>query len=165
MFKKFIAAAALLPLAGASFAAEPDNFYLGLDGGRARLDHVENDSTTYGALVGYSIGRYWAAEVAVRNLGKSEVPAGDLKLTQASASVVAIIIIGKGVDFFGRFGYNHVNIKNNSRAVTLADSTLNGGNVGFGFVYHFTPHVAARLEYQKAAADLRNVSAGAVFSF
>lgn len=164
MLKKSIAAVTLALLASSPFAAEPGSFYAGLDVGRASLDRA-GDATSFGGILGYNISKHWAVEGAVRNMGKYDVFGGDIKATQASVSGVGTVTIGKGFDFFGRVGYNHISVDNNSRFVTLNDDSLDGINFGLGFAYHFTPAVAARIEVQQAASDLSSVSAGVVFTF
>jgi OOP family OmpA-OmpF porin len=163
MFKKLIAAAALTLLASSSFAAEPGTFYAGLDVGRSDLD-LAGSATSFGGIFGYNISRHWAVEGAVRNAGKFDAFGSDIKVTQTSLSGVGTVFIGKGFDFFGRVGINHLSTDNNSRFVTTDDKNV-GINAGAGFAYHFTPAVAARIEAQFAATDLTIVTAGVVFTF
>lgn len=164
MLKKSIAAATLALLASSSFAAEPGTFYAGLDVGRSDLDFGGN-ATSFGGILGYNISRHWAVEGAVRDAGKFEVfGSGDFKIVQTSLSGVGTVTIGKGFDFFGRVGINHLSVDDNARFIA-SDGKKTGINAGAGFAYHVTPAVAARIEAQFAATDLTIVTAGVVFTF
>lgn len=163
MIKKSIAAVTLALLASSTFAAEPGSFYAGLDVGRSDFD-LAGSATSFGGILGYNISKHWAVEGAARDAGNFKAFGSESRVTQVSLSGVGTVTMGKGFDFFGRVGLNHLSVDDDSRFITI-DGKTTGLNAGAGFAYHFTPAVAARIEAQFAATQLTIVTAGVVFTF
>lgn len=164
MLKKMVMASALALMASSAFAAAPGSFYAGLDVGSTSLDRADGHPTSVGGFLGYNFATHWAVEGAVRDFGKFDVNGGDISVSQASVSLIGTLPVGMHFDLFASVGYNHLNVDNNSRFVTLDDNP-SGGNLAIGVAYHFTPTIAGRLQFQQAATDLSNASAGIVFQF
>ena len=79
--------------------------------------------------------------------------------------MVASMPVMGSLDLYGRAGYNHIEIDNDSHRVTVRKRGIDGGNVGLGLAYHLTPAMAARVEYQKAASDVGNTSVSLLVAF
>lgn len=155
MFKKMIAATVLAMVASSSFAATPQTFYAGADVGSTKVDGLSGSDTSFGVFGGYNFTPNFAGELAARRLGSW----GDVDLTQVSVSVVGTLPLQQGFDLYGRLGYNHIDANDGF------NDDLDGGVLGIGLAYHFSPTITGRFEYQKPASDVSNFSAGIVFKF
>jgi len=168
MFKK-IATAAILAIASSSaFAAQPGSFYVGADVGKTKIDDVSGRATSAGAFIGYNFHQNFAIEAGYRRLGDYVVSgwgySADVDLDQAAVSVVGSLPLNGGFNLFGRVGYNRVEAKASAYGVD-ADESVSKALVGVGVGYAFTPAVSARLELQKPASDVANLSVGVSFQF
>jgi opacity protein-like surface antigen len=164
MIKKFIAAAALATLASSAFAAQPNTFYAGVDGGSTKIDDFGDDKGSYGAFLGYNFHENFAAEIGARRLGKWDYFGADVHANQYSASIIGTLPLQNNFNVFGRLGYNKVTAKAEYQGYT-ADADDKGVLYGVGVGYQFTPTIAGRVEFQKPSSDSRNISAGVAFAF
>jgi OOP family OmpA-OmpF porin len=159
MLKKIVAAATLTLIASSSFAGTPGTVYGGLDVGSTKVDGSSKE-TSVGGFVGYNFHQNFALEGGLRRLGSYDVPGDDLTLDQTALSVVGSVPLNQGFNVFGRLGYNH--LKTDSDFINGSES---GVLYGVGLGYNFSPTVAGRVEVQKPASDLTNVSVGVAFQF
>lgn len=182
MIKQLSAAAALALLALPSFAqepaaasaAEPKGYYFGLDAGRTS-DELYRSDTSLGAFGGYQFNRNLSVELGYRRLMEHNftyIVREDLSLRlagssrtrmeQRSFSALGSWPVADKVDVLARVGYNEV-------ITRIGPSDFNsrkkGLLLGAGVSYKLAPNVDARLEYQRASGDTRNVSAGIAYKF
>lgn len=159
MIKKLFAAAALTLMAASSAHAAP-GFYMGADVGSTKYDGYRDSEDSIGIFGGYDFNDNFAIEAGYRDLyaGLS------FDATQVAVSGVGTIRLKHGFKLYGRLGLNH-----------LSSESKNGGRYGFesatkimygfGAGYNFTPAFSARVEVQKPAANLTNVSVGVAYKF
>ena len=164
MFKKFIAAAALATLASSAFAATPNTFYAGVDGGSTKIDDFGDDKGSYGAFLGYNFHENFAAEIGARRLGSWDIGPVGVDANQYSASIIGTLPLQNNFNVFGRLGYNKVEAKAEYQGFS-ADADDSGVLYGVGVGYQFTPTISGRVEFQKPSSDSRNISAGIAFAF
>lgn len=164
MFKKIFAAAALATLASSAFAAMPNTYYAGVDGGSSKVDGFGDREGSYGAFLGYNFHENFAAEISARRLGKWDDSGVSLKANQYAASIVGTLPLQNNFNVFGRLGYNRLEAKASfagNSAKDHDDNVLYGVGVG----YSFTPTISGRIEFQKPSSDSQNLSAGVAFAF
>ena len=164
MLKKFIAAAALATLASSAFAAMPNTFYAGVDGGSTKIDGFGDREGSYGAFLGYNFHENFAAEISARRLGEWDEFGANLKANQYAASIVGTLPLQNNFNVFGRLGYNRLEAKASGFGYSAKehdDKVLYGVGVG----YNFTPTISGRIEFQKPSSDSQNLSAGVAFAF
>lgn len=168
MFKKFAAAAALALVASSSFAAAPVAFYGGVDVGATRISDLDDTKASVGAFVGYGINPNFAVEVGYRQLGKFDIDTYygnvDVKVKQAQVSVLGFLPLNPQTDVYARLGYNQVKVKASGYGYSSkddADRVL----FGLGLNYSFTNQLSGRVEVQKPASDVTNLSAAVVWKF
>lgn len=164
MFKKIFAAAALATLASSAFAAMPNTFYAGVDGGSTKIDGFGDNKGSYGAFVGYNFHQNFAAEIGARRLGSWTVSGADVDANQYAASIVGTLPLQNNFNVFGRLGYNKVQAKASYKGFT-ANADDSGVLYGVGVGYQFTPTISGRIEFQKPSSDSHNLSAGVAFAF
>ena len=164
MIKKFIAAAALATLASSAFAAQPNTFYAGVDGGSTKIDDFGSDKGSYGAFLGYNFHENFAAEIGARRLGSWDIGPVGVDANQYAASIIGTLPLQNNFNVFGRLGYNKVEAKAEYQGFS-ADADDSGVLYGVGVGYQFTPTISGRVEFQKPSSDSRNISAGIAFAF
>jgi hypothetical protein len=164
MLKKIIAVAAFATLASSAFAAQPNTFYAGIDGGSTKIDDFGDDKGSYGAFLGYNFHENFAAEIGARRLGSWDLGFADVDANQYSASIIGTLPLQNNFNVFGRLGYNKLEAKASANGFS-ADADDNGVLYGVGVGYQFTPTVSGRIEFQKPSSDSRNISAGIAFAF
>jgi len=164
MFKKIFAAAALAALASSAFAATPNTFYAGVDGGSTKIDNFGDNKGSYGAFLGYNFHQNFAAEIGARRLGSWTVNGADVDANQYAASIIGTLPLQNNFNVFGRLGYNKVEAKASYNGFS-ADADDSGVLYGVGVGYQFTPTISGRIEFQKPSSDSHNVSAGIAFAF
>jgi OOP family OmpA-OmpF porin len=160
MFKKLVVASALTLMAAASSAQAAPGFYVGLDAGKSKFDGYENREKSLGGFAGYHFNDNLALEGGYRDLYSGI----SFDATQVSLAAVGTMPLGSGFNVFGRLGLNH-----------LSSKSKFGGNYGFesatkvlygvGLGYAFTPAISARIEFQKPASNLNNLSIGVAYKF
>jgi OOP family OmpA-OmpF porin len=163
MLKKIIAAAAVAMLAGSSFAADT-GAYAGLDVGSTKIDGLSGSKASFGGFVGYNFNQNFAVEGGYRSLGKWDYSGADVKVTQASLSVIGAYPVSPEFSVFGRIGYNRLNADASYMGFSGSDST-SGGMYGFGVGYNFSSQIVGRLEVQKPSSDSTNLSIGVAYKF
>jgi OOP family OmpA-OmpF porin len=164
MFKKIIAAAAFATLASSAFAAQPNTFYAGVDGGSTKIDGFGDNKGSYGAFLGYNFHENFAAEIGARRLGSWDVNGVDVDANQYAASIIGTLPLQNNFNVFGRLGYNKVKAEA-SFAGRSASADDSGVLYGVGVGYNFTPTISGRIEFQKPSSDSHNLSAGVAFAF
>lgn len=167
MFKKIAAATALIIASSAAFAAQPSTFYAGADVGRTKIDDLDRD-TSYGAFVGYNFNQTFAVEAGYRRLADVDYRILNVntkvRADQLALSVVGSFPIAESFSVYGRLGLNRLEAKATAGNVSAKDDETKA-LYGIGLSYAFTPAVSARVEVQKPASDVTNVSAGVSFQF
>jgi OmpA-OmpF porin, OOP family len=181
MMIKHISAAALALFAFPAFAQEiaapaatasPNAYYLGLDAGRTH-DDFDKDGSSLGIFAGYQVNRYLSVEAGYRrmldrvNTFAFQHPAGymvtgetHMRMDQRSLSALGSWPLTDKVNLLGRVGYNEVVSRykwDNYRQKGLL--------LGAGVSYKLAPNIDARLEFQRASDETRNVSAGIAYKF
>lgn len=164
MFKKIIAAAAFATLASSAFAATPNTFYAGVDGGSTKIDDFGDNKGSYGIFLGYNFHENFAAEIGARRLGSWGFNGVDVDADQYQASVVGTLPLQNNFNVFGRLGYNKLKASASYNGYT-ADADDSGVLYGVGVGYSFTPTISGRIEFQKPSSDSHNVSAAVAFQF
>lgn len=173
MFKKIAAATALVIASSATFAAQPNTFYGGLDVGRTKVDDFSKRDTSVGAFVGYNFHQNFAVEGGYRRLADQDINlastgtsyvVGKAKADQAHLSVIGSLPVGESFSVYGRLGINRIEAKISSSVYSAKDHETKA-LYGVGMSYAFSPAVSARLEVQKPTSDATNVSAGVSFQF
>ncbi|VXB79005.1 outer membrane beta-barrel protein [Massilia sp. 9I] len=168
MFKKIAAATALIIASSAAFAAQPNTFYAGADVGRTKIDDVSDRDTSYGAFVGYNFHQNLAVEAGYRRLADVDYRVGsvtaNVRANQLALSVVGSLPIAESFSVYGRLGLNRLEAKARVGNVSAKDDETKA-LYGIGLSYAFNPAVSARVEVQKPASDVTNVSAGVSFQF
>lgn len=164
MFKKIFAAAALATLASSAFAAMPNSYYAGVDGGSSKVDGFGDREGSYGAFIGYNFHENFAAEISARRLGEWDQFGANLKANQYAASIIGTLPLQNNFNVFGRLGYNQVEAKASYLGSSAKDHD-NGVLYGVGVGYSFTPTISGRIEFQKPTSDSQNLSAGVAFAF
>eukprot|EP01114_Cavostelium_apophysatum_P003716 TRINITY_DN13848_c0_g1_i1.p1 TRINITY_DN13848_c0_g1~~TRINITY_DN13848_c0_g1_i1.p1 ORF type:complete len:169 (-),score=61.43 TRINITY_DN13848_c0_g1_i1:122-628(-) len=168
MFKKLAAATALIIASSAAFAAQPSTFYAGADIGRTKIDDFSNRDTSVGAFVGYNINQNLAVEGSFRRLADFDVRLAGTNVNvrgdQLAASVIGSLPVGESFSVYGRLGLNRIEVKAKALG-SSADDAETKALFGLGVSYAFTPAISARVEVQKPASDVTNVSAGVAFQF
>lgn len=179
-----------LPPAGLNFISSPVAFIGGLSPfGVSGGDH-EDDDTSWSALAGYRISRYFAAEVSYVSLGK--LTARDtlyvyptfapitmkhtLDTQGPTLTMLAILPARDNWDIYIRFGAFFVDSKLESSIGASKTSTTFGSDgvvAGFGTQYNFGEHWSVRLDLQRyqdigekfatGEADIDNVSFGVLY--
>jgi hypothetical protein len=162
MFKKITAAAALALAASSVFAAAPTAFYGGVDAGSTKIDDSSTEAS-FGGFLGYGFNRFVAVELGYRQLGKFDLPQGDVKVKQSHVSVVGFFPLSPQIDVYGRVGYNKLTTNVNSSMYTVDD--VSGSVYGVGLNYSFTPAISGRVEVQKPASDITHYNIGVAFQF
>lgn len=168
MFKKFATAAILVIASSSAFAAQPGTFYAGADIGKTKIDGISGRGTSAGAFIGYNFHQSFAIEAGYRRLAEYTIRAfgysADVDMNQAALSVVGKLPVGNGFDLFGRLGYNRVEAEASGYGLSV-DESESRALIGVGVAYAFTPAVSARVELQKPAKDVSNLSVGVSFQF
>ena len=164
MFKKIFAAAALATLASSAFAAMPNTFYAGVDGGSTKIDGFGDREGSYGAFLGYNFHQNFAAEISARRLGEWDDAGVNLKANQYAASIVGTLPLQNNFNVFGRLGYNQLEAKASGFGRSAKDKD-NNVLYGVGVGYNFTPTISGRIEFQKPSSDSQNLNAGIAFAF
>jgi hypothetical protein len=164
MFKKIFAAAALATLASSAFAAMPNTFYAGVDGGSTKIDGFGDNKGSFGGFVGYNFHQNFAAEIGARRLGSWTVAGADVDANQYAASIVGTLPLQNNFNVFGRLGYNKVEAKASYNGFS-ANADDSGVLYGVGVGYQFTPTISGRVEFQAPSSDSTNVSVGVAFAF
>lgn len=164
MCKKIAAIAALMIASSSAFAVEPGALYAGVDIGKTKIDDWSDRETSYGGFVGYKFHPNFAAEFGYRRLGDAEAFGADIKVDQASLSLIGSLPLGNNFDLYGRLGYNRLEADAKARGITVSESESRAV-YGVGVSYAFTPAISARIEAQKPASEFTNYSAGIVFKF
>lgn len=85
-------------------------------------------------------------------------------LDQAAVSVLGTLPLSGGFGVFGRLGYNRIESSDNLGHPFFnyhIDKLLYGAGVS----YNFNGNISGRVEVQRAARNLTNVSAGVAYSF
>ncbi len=182
-------------LGAVTLPALADNLYVLGDVGQGKMDvDVGNDytfsktSTTYSFGVGYDINKFFAVELAYRDLGSvtdrgSYTDAGvqynyrdKTSATALQASVVGSLPISDEFSLFGRVGvgridadYDSVETSNTGSWSDSGSESKTRGLLGVGASYKITPEIALRAEYnQYAKWDDTKLSAftiGATYHF
>jgi len=170
---KHIAAIVLAATSFAASAADNTGFYMGADLGKTKVDTMNNDNSV-GVFAGYKFTDNLAVEAAYRDMGKFGVGtyyydpvqrrnvyvSADVDMKQTAISLVASAPLGAHVSMYARLGYNKL-----SAEVGGYSDSQNGTLVGIGLGYAFTQNVAARIEYQRPASDVQNLSVGISYKF
>lgn len=168
MFKKIAAATALVLASSAAFAAQPGTVYAGADVGRTKIDDVSERDTSYGAFVGYNFHQNFAIEAGYRRLADVDYRAGgvtaNVKADQLALSVVGSLPVAENLSVYGRLGANRLEAKARVANVSVKDNETKA-LYGVGLNYAFSPTLSARVEVQKPASDVTNLSAGVAFQF
>ncbi|SHH39070.1 porin family protein [Massilia sp. CF038] len=164
MFNKLIIAASLALLSSAAMAADQPYFYAGGDIGNTDFRYGDKE-TSYGAFGGYQINQNFALEGAYHRLASDSEFGYDIKLDQIAVSAVATIPLSNGFNVFGRLGYSHLSSKANYSDNESYKSSENKPLYGLGVGFAFTPSIMGRLEVQKVAREITNISAGVGFRF
>ena len=168
MFKKIAAAASLVLASSSAFAAEPGTFYAGVDVGKTKIQHLDDRESSYGAFVGYHLNQHFAVEAGVRRLQNFDFrfmnESGYERTGQVSLSVLGSLPLTERLSVFGRLGYSRIGYANGYANVSLRYRE-NEALYGAGLSYAITPKIAARVEVQKPASHLTNVSAGLSYQF
>lgn len=174
MFKKITIAAALAIVSSAAMAADAPHFYAGADIGKTKLGPFREPG--FGFFAGYQFNQQIAVEAGLRRLAHNlpaeihGVSSGVLRGTagedQLAVSAVGTLPLGNGFSAFGRLGVNLVrmSIKSHGGEFSGHDNDVRG-LYGIGVAYSFSPAISARMELQKPASDLTNLSAGVSYSF
>lgn len=165
MIKHIVTAAVLAVVAASSLAAEATPFQVGADVGSSKFDGLSERITSYGVLAGYKFNRYVGAELSYRRLGDltvttpTRVTRGNLD--QSAISVIGTLPLDNGLTLLARYG--RTQLKQHGESI---DSRYgNGALFGLGLQYPFTPALAGRLEVQKPAEGVNNISASLLYSF
>jgi len=172
MFNKIAAALSLILASSAAFAAQPDTFYGGVDAGRTKLDGFAKRDTSVGAFAGYNFHQNFAVEAGYRRLADQDYSLAmgsyvfheSAKVDQAHLSVVGSLPVSEKFSVYGRLGVNRLEARISSPVYSGKDTTTKA-LYGVGLGYAITEAVSARVEVQKPASDLTNVSAGVSFRF
>ena len=165
MLKKIAAAAALALVASSAFAAAPVAFYGGVDLGVTDIDDLDGNKASVGAFLGYGINQNFAVEVGYRQLGKWDMGYGvDLKAKQTHVSVLGFLPLNPQTDVYARLGYNKVKAEASYRGYTYGDD-VDRALFGLGLNYSFSNQLSGRVEVQKPASDVTNLSAALVWKF
>lgn len=167
MFKQ-IAIAAALAVAASTAAAQSPAFYIGADVGSSKVDDIGGQEGSYGIFAGYRINETFSIEANYRRLNDFDTadfgPNLNFKTDQLGLSAIAALPLSNNFSLYGRLGYNRLDIKTTS-AIASTESDDTGVLYGVGVGYDFSPTVSARLEYQRPASDMSNISAGVSFKF
>lgn len=165
MIKQFLTATLLTVAASSSFAAEPAPFYVGADVGSTKFDGVSDRTTSYGAFAGYQFNQYVGAELGYRRLGDITVTSGNNVssggLDQVSISVLGTLPLTNGFGALLRYG----RVQFRQDGSNIDNEHRDGALFGIGLQYAYSTAVAVRLEVQKPAHGVNNLSAGVFFKF
>ncbi len=163
MIKHFIASALLAATAASSLAAEATPFFVGVDAGSTKFDGISNRVTSYGAFAGYQFNQYVGAELSYRRLGDVTVNATNTSgnIDESAISVLGTLPVGNGFGLLGRYGRTQFKQHGNN----IGNDHGNGALFGLGVQYAFIPAMAVRVEVQKPAKGVDNVSASLIYSF
>lgn len=175
MLKKIAAAAALAIVASTAVAADGPGFYIGADVGSTKVDlndfddfDFDDNDTGYGVFAGYQINQSFAIEANYRRLSDFDASFSganvNLKTEQMGLSAIAGLPLSTNLSLYGRLGYNRIDLKA-SGPLGVREDDESGVLYGAGLSYAFSPAVSARLEVQRPASDLTNISAGLAFKF
>ena len=175
MFKKIVAAAALAIVASTAAAADGPGFYIGADVGSTEVDidnfgdfDFDDSDSGYGVFAGYQVNQTFAIEATYRRLSDIDVGftggSANLKSEQLGLSAIAGLPLTTNLSLYGRLGYNRIDLKASGPLGTREDDE-SGVLYGVGLGYAFSPAVSARIEVQRPASDLTNISAGLSFKF
>lgn len=165
MIKQVLAAAALAAYAATALAADNAPFYLGADVGTSKFDGLSDRQTSYGAVAGYQFNPYVGAELSYRRLGdvtvRTPTSATNGNVEQSAISVIGTLPVGNGFGLLARYGRTQLKQHGNNVDSERGDGAL----FGLGVQYAYTPALALRLEAQKPAKGVDNVSASLLFNF
>lgn len=168
MLKQLAAAAALAIVATAASAANGPAFYIGADAGQTKIDDISGQEGSYGIFAGYRVNDTFAIEANYRRLNDFDAvvlgQSFNFKTDQIGLSAIGSVPLSNNFSIYGRLGYNRLDI-NASTNGGSGDANESGVLYGVGLGYDFSPTVSARLEYQRPASDMSNISAGVSFKF
>lgn len=165
MIKQYLAAALLFSAAAASLAAEATPFFVGIDVGSTKFDGLSDRQTSYGAFAGYQFTPYVGAELSYRRLGDvalyspTRLSTGDVE--QTALSVIGTLPLSSGFSLTGRYGRARLSQNGDN----LYSERGTGALFGLGAQYRANDAITVRLETQKPADGVYNVSAGLFYSF
>lgn len=159
MIKQIATAIVMAATSFAATAAEATPYYVGVDAGVTRVDHLSNE-TSFGVFGGYKFTPNVAVEAGYRKLGKFGVYGVNADLKQAAISVLASAPVADKLSVYGRLGYNR--LEASARGHKEHDSKA---VYGIGASYDVAPNVAARVEWQRPSSDSQNLSVGVSYAF
>jgi len=188
MKKQIIIAAVLSAL---TLPAMAEGFYLAGDVGQGKIEvdagngfTTSKTDTTYSIGAGYDFNKFFAVEVAYRDLGSirdngiGSDDAGDYNWTDKvtatafQASVVGKLPVSDVLSVYGRLGIAKLDVEEKVRidsdSFSYDDSTTKG-LFGVGLNYDITPEFAIRAEYNQYAkwddTKLSALTVGATYHF
>ena len=175
-----------------------DNFYVFGDVGQGKTEIDGSDNytfsktaTTYSLGAGYNVNRFFAVELAYRDLGETK-DRGDAvddfgdsfnfvdkyDVTALQASVVGKLPISDEFNLYGRVGVAKLNVDyksaayysdGNNPAPSKDSYSKTKALAGVGASYDITPQFAIRAEYNQYAkwddTKLSSLTVGATYSF
>lgn len=169
-----------------------DGFYLTGDVGQSKFEvdagndfNLSKTDTTYSIGAGYDFNKFFAAEVAYRDLGSitdsgsGSDQFGDytwstkFSATAFQASVVGRLPVSDVVSVYGRLGIAKIDIDVKNTDSDLPDDNYSEsktkGLFGVGVSYDITPQFAVRAEYNQYAKwddiKLSALTVGATYHF
>lgn len=180
-------------LGAVTLPALADNFYVLGDVGQGKMEvdaggdyTFSKTSTTYSFGAGYDINKFFAVELAYRDLGsvtdRGSFPDGGVyrdkqSATAFQASVVGSLPISDEFSLFGRVGVGKIDADSDytetgggldSYSESHSESKTKG-LLGVGASYKITPEIALRAEYNQYAkwddTKLSAFTVGATYHF
>lgn len=165
MIKHLLAAVVLASTTAAALAVDASPYYVGADLGTSKFDGESDHLSSYGVLAGYQLNTYVGFELSVRRLGEVYVstPTSVTKgnLDQSALSVIGTLPLNARWGVLGRYG--RVQLKQHGN--NIDPSMGNGALFGLGVQYTHTAAWAVRLEAQRPASGITNVSASLLYTF
>lgn len=164
MFKKIALAAAFAALSSAAVAADQPYFYAGGDAGTTEVDAWDS-AMSFGAFGGYQFNQTFGLEVGLRRLYDDDFGGTAFTVNQLSFSGTATLPLNHGFSLFGRLGFNQLSSEERFNSGYRDSYTETKILFGAGATYSFSPVITGRLELQKPASNVTNLSAGVAFRF
>lgn len=159
MIKQIAAAILMAATSFAASATEATPYYIGVDAGVSKLDHVDNENS-FGIFGGYKFTPNVAVEASFRKLGKFGIYGVNVDTKQTAISVLGSAPVAANLSVYGRIGYNR--LEASARGYKEHD---NKGVYGVGLSYDVAKNVAARVEWQRPSSDSQNLSVGVSYAF
>lgn len=134
--------------------------YYALQVGQAdvSMEDLDENSTTYGGLLGYNFSEYFGAEIFYNNYDRAENGSFDINLHSIGANLKGKYNLTQETSIFAKVGYANLALDITSGFSNYGSADINKPVYGAGASYKFSESMGLGLEFssQQTEADAIN---------